>query len=224
MSRPIAVLRPEPGNRDTAAAIEARGKSAIRLPLFEVRAMPWEVPDASAFDALILTSANSLRFGGAGLDVLKPLPVHAVGAATARAAHAAGFAVVAVGDSGAAALTQAAERSGVTRALHLAGADRTVAEGGIVAAIRTVYASIARDLTAEAVAPLAGSVALLHSARAARRLAALLDRGGPARDSVALVALSDTVATAAGTGWEGVHVVPATDPAAMIDAAIALAD
>jgi uroporphyrinogen-III synthase len=37
MTRSLAVLRPEPGNAATAARIEARGLTAIRLPLFEMR-------------------------------------------------------------------------------------------------------------------------------------------------------------------------------------------
>jgi len=75
VNRPIAVLRPEPGNRVTAAAIEARGRIAIRLPLFEVRPLAWQVPDPDRFDALVLTSANAIRHGGPGLAALLGLPI-----------------------------------------------------------------------------------------------------------------------------------------------------
>ena len=64
MSRPLAVLRPEPGNGATAARIEELGFRAIRLPLFAVRALAWTMPDAADHDALLLTSANAVRFGG----------------------------------------------------------------------------------------------------------------------------------------------------------------
>ena len=43
--RRIAVLRPEPGNARTAAAVEAMGFAAIRLPLFAVVPLAWTVPD-----------------------------------------------------------------------------------------------------------------------------------------------------------------------------------
>src|SRR3546814_3001824 len=92
------LLRPEPGNAVTAAAVAAMGLMAIRLPLFEVRAIAWAAPDPGGFDALVLTSANAVRLGGIGLDRFKALPVHAVGGATAAAAAQAGFSVVAVGE------------------------------------------------------------------------------------------------------------------------------
>ena len=87
MSRPIAVLRPEPGNRVTAIAIEAQGHRTIRLPLFETRPVAWAAPDAAGYDALIVTSANAFRHGGTGLVRLLDLPVWAVGAATAEFAR-----------------------------------------------------------------------------------------------------------------------------------------
>ncbi|HVJ01167.1 MAG TPA: uroporphyrinogen-III synthase, partial [Sphingomonas sp.] len=208
MSRPIAVLRPEPGNRATAAAIEGRGRRAIRLPLFEVRPLPWTAPDPGDFDALILTSANAVRHAGAELATLAALPVHAVGKATAEAARRAGLHVVSIGDDGAAGLVAEAEAAGVRRALHLAGRERTLVAGGIVAAIVTVYASEPLPLPSDSVARLAGSVALVQSTRAAHRLAELV--GATERSSIALVAVSARAATAAGLGWEQVQV--AADP------------
>ena len=218
MARPIAVLRPEPGNRVTAAAIEARGRTAIRLPLFEARPLAWEAPDPADFDALIVTSANALRHGGAGLGALTGLPLYAVGEATAEAARRRGFEVAGVGDAGSAVLLAIAQAAGVRRALHLAGRERSVEAGGIVAQVIAVYASdpVARVDAAR----LAGTVALVQSARAGARLAELVaDRGG-----IALVAISGRAAEAAGSGWERILIPPSVDNGAMIDAAIALAD
>ncbi|NIJ21328.1 uroporphyrinogen-III synthase [Sphingomonas naasensis] len=222
MSRAIAVLRPEPGNRVTAAAIEARGRRAIRLPLFDVRPVAWQIPAAEDFDALILTSANALRHGGPGLSTLHRLPVHAVGKATADAARRAGFDVAHVGEDGAAALLAEAEAAGIRRALHLAGRERTIAAGGIVGAVRTVYASEPR--TPEALTGLAGSIALVQSARAAAWLAELVDAAGIDRGGIALVAVSAPAAAAAGGGWEQLVVPRTVSSEAMIAAAIALAD
>lgn len=220
MTRPIAVLRPEPGNRVTAIAIESRGHRAIRLPLFAARPIEWVVPEAQDYDALIVTSANAMRHGGAGLVRLLELPVWAVGKATAEAARRTGFRVVGVGDAGSAMLLEMAGAQGVRHALHLAGRERTVEPGGIVADIRTVYASEAVAVTAEAAARLAGSIALVQSARAGARLAEIVVD----RSSMTLVAVSDGAAEAAGDGWERVVVPGGFTGTALIDTAIALAD
>ena len=220
MSRPIAVLRPEPGNRVTASAIEAAGCSAIRLPLFAAAPLAWDAPDPADFDALILTSANAVRHGGAGLRRLIGLPVHAVGKVTGEAARRFGFQVVANGDSGAEALLERARAAGVRRALHLAGRERTIEPGGIVARAIAVYASDPLPIDRQAAARLAGSVALVQSARAAARLGEI----APERSSIRLVAVSRAAAEAAGQGWERVVVAPAPSSDAMIDTALALAD
>lgn len=222
MSRRIAVLRPEPGNRVTASAIEARGYSAIRMPLFDVRALAWDAPDADAFDALILTSANAIRHGGPGLSTLLRLPVYAVGAATAEAARQAGFDVACVGTEGAEALVAAAGAAGTRRALHLAGRERTLEPGDIVAQVITVYAS--EPEAPQDVARLAGSIALVQSARAGARLGCLVDTTGIGRGGILVVAVSSRAAEAAGEGWERVVVPDDLRSEALIDAAIALAD
>lgn len=220
MSRPIAVLRPEPGNRVTAAAIEAAGRRAIRLPLFEARPLAWEVPDPARFDALILTSANAVRHAGPGLAGLAGLPVYAVGEATAAAATRAGLKVASTGAAGSAALLRQAEAAGVRRALHLAARERTIAPGGIVAGIVTVYASEALPIGADEVARLSGSVAMVHSARAAARLAEIAD----ARARIAVAAVSGKAAAALGEGWERVAIAADMSGDALVALALTLAD
>jgi uroporphyrinogen-III synthase len=224
MSRAIAVLRPEPGNTATAAAIEALGLTAIRLPLFEVHAIDWTPPDVTRFDALLLTSANAPRHAGPGLAALRGLPVHAVGDATAAAARDAGLEVVAVGDRDGAALVAAAAASGVQRALLLGGRDRAVEEHPIIAEAIAVYASEPVAVALEALDQLAGSVVLLHSARAARRVADLIDRAGIDRRTVRLAAISAAAAAAAGGNWEGIAAAASPDDATLIQLARTLAD
>jgi uroporphyrinogen-III synthase len=224
MSRAIAVLRPEPGNAATAAAIEALGLTAIRLPLFEVHAIDWTPPDVTRFDALLLTSANALRRAGPGLAALRGLPVHAVGDATAAVARDAGLEVVAVGDRDGAALVAAAAASGVQRALLLGGRDRAVEEHPIIAEAIAVYASEPVAVALEALDQLAGSVVLLHSARAARRVADLIDRAGIDRRTVRLAAISAAAAEAAGGNWEGIAAAASPDDATLIQLARTLAD
>lgn len=218
MSRPLAVLRPEPGNAATAAAIEALGRRAIRLPLFDIVPLAWDGPPPGEYDALILTSANAVRHAGPALSTYAALPVHAVGAATASAARAAGLTVVATGATDGRGLLDAARAGGVTRALLLTARDRAVAAHPALAAIRAVYAS--ETVGGIDPAPLAGSVALVHSPRAALRLAELVRD----RATVAVAAISAAAGAALGTGWRATAVADAPTDAALIAAAAILAD
>lgn len=217
MSRPVAVLRPEPGNAATAARVEAMGLNAIRLPLFAARALDWTPPDAGRFDALILTSASTPRLAGPALSHYATLPVHAVGRATADAARAVGLKVVATGREGAAALVGAAQAWGARHALFLGGYHHVLKPGGIVRQAIAVYAMDPVEID---IAPVSGSVALLHSPRAAWRLSELVgDRG-----SVRVAAISAAVAEAAGTGWATIAVADRPEEKALLALARHLAD
>ncbi|MEG3144539.1 uroporphyrinogen-III synthase [Sphingomonas sp. RT2P30] len=224
MTRRIAVLRPEPGNAATVARVEASGAQAIRLPLFVVRPLDWTVPDTDDFDAILLTSANALRHGGSGLAHLTRLPAFTVGDKTAAAARTTGFDVRASGAADASAIVAAAHAQGYRRLLHLGGRDRASAVGGPIDTAIAVYASEAREIDHTELAPLAGTIALLHSARAARRLGALIDSAGMARGDIALAAISAAVAEAAGFGWSAVTTAALPRDEALIAAARALID
>lgn len=211
MSLALAVLRPEPGAAATVARIEAEGRRAVRLPLFAVRAVPWGTPKSADYDALLATSANAFRHGGPDLAQLRALPVHAVGAATAAAARAAGFTVARTGERDMAALLPAL--AGM-RVLRLAGREHRPAPD---LDTRIVYAA---DALSPDLSPLADAVALLHSPRAAARLATL------ARDRarIAIAAISPAARAAAGSGWRAAAIAPAPTDDALVSAAIALAD
>lgn len=223
MSRAIAVLRPEPGNRVTANAIEARGRTAIRLPLFETRPLVWQPPEPGDFDALILTSANAVRHAGAALGSFAQLPVYAVGAVTAEIARSIGFTVVAVGSDGATGLLATATAAGVRHALHLAGREHSIDPGGIVAQVIPVYASEELPIPPDRIATLSGTVAMVHSARAAMRLASLVD-ASQGRHDIIVAAISQRAAEAAGAGWAAVVAPSRPEPDALLDIAIGLAD
>ncbi|WP_261293878.1 uroporphyrinogen-III synthase [Sphingomonas hylomeconis] len=218
--RQLAVLRPEPGNAATAARIASAGHDALRLPFFAVAPLDWTPPDPAAHDALILTSANTLRHGGTALSTLRALPVLAVGQATAAAARTAGYQVLLTGTADAAQLLALAETHGITRALHLGGRERSIPESDIVAAAIAVYASEPLPITAGQIAALDDTVALLHSVRAARRLSELM----PCRAHLRIAALSPAVRDAAGTGWAAAVTAATPQDAALIAAAITLAD
>lgn len=221
MTRCVAILRPEPGNAATAARVRDAGLDPLSLPLFETRPIGWAVPQPAAFDALLLTSANAVRHGGAGLAKLRGLPVLAVGAATAVAALAAGFAVARQGSGGVTELLDSAR--GFTRLLWLAGDVRTAIEHPALAEVISIYASDPILLSAADAAALRGSVALVHSARAAERLALEAERHGIPRAAVRIAAISRNAADAAGGGWDAVAIAAAPDDEALIDAARPLA-
>jgi uroporphyrinogen-III synthase len=220
----VLVLRPEPGACATLAAARGLGLTATRAPLFRVRPI---APDpavlARPVDALLFTSANAARrlppIGEPGdwAAPLRALPVYAVGAATAPAVRAAGWARVTVGDRDAASIVDRAAADGCRRLLHLAGREhRAVAHPGVTIERAILYAADAVDaLPGEArVALAAGAVALLHSPRAAELFGRLVDAAGQARSPIGLAALSPAVAAAAGAGWAGVAVAAKpTDPA-----------
>jgi len=219
MTRPLAVLRPEPGNTATADRVEALGLQAIRLPLFAVRALSWTPPDPADHDALLLTSANAVRFGGLDLADFLSLPVLAVGEKTAESARLAGFDVMAAGDSDGAAMLALASTRGLSRMLHLGGRDRAIEAHRPVTRAIPVYASEEVPVAAERIRRLRGATALLHSARAATRLGALIDTHAIARAEIAIAALSPAVAAAAGTGWANIAIATVPTDAALIDAA-----
>ncbi|MBC2670681.1 uroporphyrinogen-III synthase [Novosphingobium piscinae] len=202
---PLIVIRPEPGTAATVAAAAALGLEAIGCPLFEVVPRAWALPVADAHDALLVGSANVFRMAGADLAALRHLPVHAVGATTATAARAAGFAVAATGTGGLQAVLDGIAPE--TRLLRLAGAERVslVPPPGVTVSDRVVYASEARALPPALVARLAApAVIALHSAEAARHFAAECTRCGLARAHLGLVTIGPRASEAAGTGWAAV--------------------
>lgn len=218
MTRPVAVLRPEPGNAATAARVERAGLTAIRLPLFTVAPLAWTPPDPRDHDALLLTSANAVRHAGEALASLRALPVLAVGAATAAAARAAGFAVVAAGEGAVGALLD--RNQSYRRILHLAGRHRTAGTADLVT--RAVYASEPAAVSFSAIKAIAGSIALVHSARAASRLTEVVDPAD--RASILVVVPSSAVAEAIGPGWARVAIADHPTDIAIIACARALAD
>ena len=216
------MLRPEPDCAVTAAAVEARGYRSIRLPLFTVKPLRWRAPDPAEYDALIITSANALRHGGPDLALLAQLPVVAVGGTTAAAARRCGFTVAAVGKRGVEEAVETARSKGLRRLLHLAGRDRKAASA--VSSIITVYASEELPIPAERVRACRDAVALLHSARAARRWADLVDAEGIDRTSLGIMTISAAVRDAAGPGWRSAIAASAPDAASLLDLLPMLAD
>jgi uroporphyrinogen-III synthase len=213
--RRVVVLRPEPGASETLARAAERGLDVVAIPLFRIEPVEWQVPDPGQFDALLLTSANAVRFGGPGLEALRKLPVHAVGEATAEAARGFGFEIASVGDGGVEQLI--ARLDPKLRLLHLAGEDRAAPsrEVTVIAVYRSRAVEAPEELeTAEE------TVVLIHSARAGSAFAEAADRLGLDRAAIRIAAISPAAAEAAGAGWAAIE--SAVEPTG--DALLALAE
>lgn len=216
MTGRVLILRPEPGASETAARALAMGLEPLVTPLFELRPLAWERPEARRYDAIFFTSANAPRLAGEGLDGLSGLACYAVGEATAAAARAAGFGAVRTGSADGAALLTLAAADGVRRALHLCGRDNIpLRHPEIVVEQRAVYVS---EQAPGPVKVEPGAVVLLHSPRAAAVFRARVDD----RSAVRLAALSPAVAEAAGEGWVAVAVAREPRDEALLEVARAL--
>ena len=173
MSRPIIVIRPEPGCSATVAAGRAAGLDTRGFPLFAIRPRAWQVPPRDTFDALLLGSANAVRHARDALAGWSGVPAYAVGEVTARAARSAGLSVAATGAGGLQALLDTL--SGPLRLLRLAGEDHVPMRSppGITIDTRIAYTTEPQPMPAELAETLrAGAVVVLHSAGAARHFAA----------------------------------------------------
>lgn len=214
--RPLLVTRAQPGADATVAAARALGLDPRLYPLFAVRALPWQAPDPQDFDALMLTSAQTLRHGGPALHRFRALPAACVGAATARAARAAGFAPLPTPGRDAQALIAMLAQAGHRHILHPGGADVRPYDAGTLSVQRIpVYRAEESGDAAGLAAHLAGAPVLLaHSPRGAARLAALL--APSRRASLTLVGLSPAVLAAAGPHWAARHAPDTPTDAAML--------
>jgi uroporphyrinogen-III synthase len=219
---PLLILRPRPGGVATVARAAALGWHSVATPLFTVSALPWSPPAAADFDAVMMTSANAARRGGAGLAGFRRLPLYAVGRATAEAARQAGFVDVRTGEGNADDLLARAAADGVGALLHLAGRERRhLSMSGIAIDQRVVYGADAADeLPPAALAALAdGAIVLLHSPRAAALFAELADAAGVSRATVRIAAISPAVLAAAGAGWAAGIAASSPDDDALLAAA-----
>ena len=127
----ILVTRPHPDNESTAANLRARGHEVLLAPVLKFEPVAFHDQSETDYAAVVVTSANAVRAIAPQLpklDLLK-LPLFAVGAHTAEAARAAGFAEVIIAEGDAAALRDKVKgaRKKVLKnngaLLYLAGAD-----------------------------------------------------------------------------------------------------
>lgn len=202
----LLVLRPIAGATATAARARAAGHKAVVAPLFQYRGLPWAGPPPREIDALLLTSAAAVRFGGDELSRYRDRPVHAVGSATAAAATASGFGSVTAGDTDARAAIATLAALGHRTVLHPAGLDHIpLAYSGLTIQRRQVYSAdpvaILPSVAADALDR--DAVALLHSPRAAQVFKDLLRASGRQSSGVRIGCFSPAIAASAGNIWAG---------------------
>lgn len=102
----MLVTRPEPDASETALLIAARGFDPVVAPVMQLHQRRVDPP--GRFDAVIVTSRNAIQ---ALPPRLHPLPLLAVGTATARRARDAGFTTILDADGDAEALAALASRT-----------------------------------------------------------------------------------------------------------------
>jgi uroporphyrinogen-III synthase len=184
-------------------------------------AIDWTLPDRAGFDALLVTSAQAVRLAGPGLQALAALPVHAVGAASAAAAEAAGLRVVEVGTRDGQQLLDGMTSRNYRHILWLCGRDHSVLAARDAALTPLpCYAVDPVEPPADWAALIAAPAVLLaHSGRGADRIAALTEGQ---RGHLTLVAISPAVAARAGGDWQAIALADRPDDAAMVAQARAL--
>jgi len=209
----VWVTRAEPGASATARRLRALGREPLVAPVLEVRPLDAAI-DLEGAAALAFTSANAVR-AFAARKPERALPVFAVGEATAKAARDAGFVAVepAEGDVSALARLIAARRPGLvlnpTAAEPAADLGALLAASGVAVRTAALYETLPAE-PARALAALdAVSTVLVHSPKAARRLAELLDAAALAR--LAFACISEAAArplVQAGARYVGVAPFP----------------
>jgi uroporphyrinogen-III synthase len=224
MSRSLIIVRPEPGNSATSAKARERGLQVESFPLFETVAMAWNPPDPVRYVGIIITSANAARLAGPDLQRYIHLPLYAVGDVTADATREAGFVSIVSGDGDVERLLGKIATLGLHRLLHLAGADyHDFAPHGVEIERQIVYASNAIAPAPELLAVLRqGGVVMLHSPRAGRELAGLVEAHDIDPSRLSLAAISANAAEAAGTGWGEIKIAARPHDKALLDSAVAL--
>lgn len=198
--KPCIIVRPEPGNQATAEAARALGLSVVAAPLYSIIPVEFNIDLSISYDAILITSSNSIRSSLPVLKQLTHLPLLAVGKASAQAARKAGFDTIITGDTDGQALGQKAFELGFRHVLHLVGDPyKPVRVEGLTCDVRTVYRAAELPVPPELEAALQEPcVILAHSPRAARRLSELAS----AKNASSMIALSAQVAKAAGDGWK----------------------
>jgi uroporphyrinogen-III synthase len=178
----VWITRAQPGANATAQRITALGFEPVVAPALVVKELP-AVVDLAGVGALAFTSVNAVR-AFARRSPVRDLPVFVVGMATAVAAKEAGFGQIESADGNVHSLARliagrATEQAGIL--LHPGAAEAAgdlvgdLKQVGIPARAVALYDTVPADVPASVLEALASiGVVLVHSPKAARRLATIL--------------------------------------------------
>jgi uroporphyrinogen-III synthase len=220
---PVIILRPEPGASESAARARRLGLLPRLCSLFEARPIAWEAPPREDFDALLMTSAQAARLGGAQLARYHGLPAYAVGSATARAMAEEGFQNIVHGDLDGSAIAARIAADGHHRLLHLGGTTVAPIAPGPLNIQRVPVYTIGEKPEAGLHALLEpDAVLLVHSPRAGSRLAAIVDP--LQRRDLHIIAISPAALEACGQGWASGEAPGQPDDERMLALAVRLCE
>ncbi len=219
--RRLVILRPEPGASTTVTSARAIGLDAFAMPLFEIEPVQGEAPEPGGFDGLLLTSANAVRQAADRLQALHGLKAYVVGDATADAARKAGLDIASVGDAGIERLLGSIESD--LRLLHFCGEHRTAVEARQAITALPVYRAAELPPPAD-LSTIAGQTIAVHSPRAGKRLAELVDQASLDRATVRIAAISAAAASSCGSGWDACEAAGRPDDGALLALAARLCD
>ena len=204
----VIITRAEPGQSQTASHVTALGLTPIRAPMLHLEPCDVPMPPLADYGALLLTSANSVRFfSDRTLGTVRDLNLTAycVGPATLDAARKAGLSDCQHADGNAldlAALVTAHRAPSQGKLLHIANAAaagdlaETLRKSGFHVDFLPLYAARPEttphpEVTA-CLAAAAPAIVLIHSAKAAEAFAALYTF--PPENRHGLVAVSEKAA------------------------------
>lgn len=214
MALPVIIIRPEPGAESTMQRFRAAGLFAQKHSMFAIRAIKYRLFNADRYDALIIASANAIRFA-TPVEAWQNLPVYAVGSQTSRIAHDVGLNVVFTGTGGITSLLSQCAIDGHRKILRLAGRDHIKIDDKTLLdhsatnmQIDTVivYESVPSTIPSALVKILKReAIVLLHSARSAQYFASECDRNSISRSKIQLATFGEAITKAAGSGWKRVE-------------------
>lgn len=228
----LLVTRPKEQADALAERLRTAGHKVIVDPMLGIRFLDVELPPLDGVQAILLTSRNGAR-ALARATTRRDIGILAVGDATAEAARSEGFGLVQSAEGDAEDLVVLASRvlsPTAGRVVHVSGHDiaedvaAALATRGFEAARIIAYeAETASSLSPETQAAIRESeldAVLLHSPRAAKTFAALLEADGLAGrlDRVEALALSEQVATMVRhLSWRAVRVAAKPNEDALLE-------
>lgn len=196
----VAVTRPEPQASETASQLARRGYQVVRAPVLRAEPLDgWGTADGIGTLAMTSRTAAAML---ADHPAFRTIPIFCVGAASARAARAAGARSVRNSEGDVEALFDLLCREARPPVVHLAGEDQrgdlvgALRGAGIAAERRIVYRMVAAESLPAQPGPL--DATLLYSPRSAAIYTRLATR--PPWREAPCVALSEAVAANAPPG------------------------